>query len=186
MLRRGRQGATVDAGDPGGAAEVACGQDGQRGPDGSGGDPDERNCRPLECLQRDQRRSLHRCGRVGRRRAGRGVGEGLGPHVKRTNLRPEDVLSEANLDLLALLVFTSIAKAAAEQAQDRVLVLDDVVQSIDTTIRTRLLEYLASHLADWQLVMIRKPRDTPLGLYVNAGRDRRWFLAGSAQVLGAA
>jgi hypothetical protein len=73
-------------------------------------------------------------------------------------VRPEDVLSEANLDLLALLVFTSIAKAAAEQGQDRVLLLDDVVQSVDTPIRTRLLEYLAIHFADWQLVITTHDR----------------------------
>ena len=73
-------------------------------------------------------------------------------------VRPEDVLSEANLDLLALLVFTSIAKAAAEQDQDRVLVLDDVVQSVDTPIRTKLLEYLAVHFADWQLVITTHDR----------------------------
>jgi hypothetical protein len=71
---------------------------------------------------------------------------------------PEDVLSEANLDLLALLVFTSIAKAAAEQGQQRVLVLDDVVQSVDATIRTRLLEYLAAQFADWQLVITTHDR----------------------------
>jgi hypothetical protein len=73
-------------------------------------------------------------------------------------VRPENVLSEANLDLLALLVFTSIAKAAAEQGQDRVLVLDDVVQSVDTPIRTKLLEYLAVHFDEWQLVITTHDR----------------------------
>ena len=73
-------------------------------------------------------------------------------------VRPEEILSEANLDLLALLVFTSIAKAAAEHGQDRVLVLDDVVQSVDTPIRTKFLEYLAMHFADWQLIVTTHDR----------------------------
>lgn len=71
---------------------------------------------------------------------------------------PETILSEANLDLLALLVFTSVAKGASDHGQDKLLVLDDVVQSVDATIRSRFFEYLMTGFADWQLVVTTHDR----------------------------
>ncbi|QDT15152.1 AAA family ATPase [Alienimonas californiensis] len=65
---------------------------------------------------------------------------------------PRDVLSEANLDLVALLYYVEAAAYAAEQGQSRVLILDDVFQSVDATIRVRASEYLLRRLAGWQLL----------------------------------
>jgi hypothetical protein len=75
-----------------------------------------------------------------------------------TWVAPELVLSEANLDLLALLVFTSIARGAAEHGQEKLLVLDDVVQSVDATIRTRFFEYLVERFSEWQLIVTTHDR----------------------------
>jgi recombinational DNA repair ATPase RecF len=64
------------------------------------------------------------------------------------------VLSEANLDLLALLVFLVIAKTASEEeGQARFLVLDDVLQSIDATIRVAVVDYLLTEFKTWQLML---------------------------------
>jgi hypothetical protein len=48
---------------------------------------------------------------------------------------PRKILSEANLDLLALLVFIAVAEESAARGQAQFLVLDDVLQSIDSTIQ---------------------------------------------------
>jgi hypothetical protein len=99
---------------------------------------------------------------------------------------PEELLSEANLDLLALLVFTSILRAAAEHGQAKVLVLDDVIQSVDAAIRTRLLEYLLERFTDWQLILTthdRFWREQVRHLFVGAQKPlmdlvlSRWSLA---------
>jgi len=98
---------------------------------------------------------------------------------------PEEALSEANLDLLAMLIFTSILWAAAEQGQAKLLVLDDVIQSVDAQIRARLLEYLLEHFADWQLVMTTHDRlwhEHVVRAFGRAGKPlerfeiRRWSL----------
>jgi len=65
---------------------------------------------------------------------------------------PSQILSEANLDLLALLVFVSVAQEAATRGQARVLVLDDVLQSIDPVVRRSLVDYLLTSLDGWQLI----------------------------------
>jgi hypothetical protein len=65
--------------------------------------------------------------------------------------RPGAVLSEANLDLLALLFFVAVAQESAARGQAKVLVLDDVLQSVDATVRVAFLDFLIEELADWQL-----------------------------------
>lgn len=62
------------------------------------------------------------------------------------------VLSEANLDLIALLLFVSIAQQAATFGQERLLILDDVLQSVDSVIRMSFSELLMKEFYDWQLV----------------------------------
>lgn len=64
---------------------------------------------------------------------------------------PHHVLSEANLDLLALLLFLAIAKEASARGQARVLVLDDVLQSVDSTFRVAFAEFIIREFSDWQL-----------------------------------
>jgi hypothetical protein len=70
----------------------------------------------------------------------------------------EDVLSEANRDLLALLVFVTVALAAAEQGQAPVMVLDDVFQSVDAPIRVAAMDYLLDRLDGWQFVITAHDR----------------------------
>ncbi|WP_159825543.1 ATP-binding protein [Frigoribacterium sp. 9N] len=68
-------------------------------------------------------------------------------------LEPEQVLSEASLDLLALLILVEIHIAGAKHGQAQVIVLDDVFQSVDTALRIRTLEHLAGRLTGWQIVV---------------------------------
>ena len=65
---------------------------------------------------------------------------------------PQQIFSEANLDLLALLVFTSVLKEAGKRGQSKLLVLDDVFQSVDASIRVSVIDYLVKEFSDWQLV----------------------------------
>lgn len=65
---------------------------------------------------------------------------------------PKEVFSEANLDLLALLIFLSVAQEAAERGQAKLLVLDDVFQSVDATIRFSVADYIFKEFKDWQLI----------------------------------
>lgn len=71
---------------------------------------------------------------------------------------PEDILSEANLDLLALLLYVAIVEASAAYGQFKLLVLDDVFQSVDTVVRHRATQYLIGRLKDWQLVITTHDR----------------------------
>jgi recombinational DNA repair ATPase RecF len=66
---------------------------------------------------------------------------------------PNQILSEANLDLLALLFFTAVAEESAARGQAKVLVLDDVFQSVDATIRVAFLDFMLQRMADWQLLI---------------------------------
>ncbi|MER5798601.1 hypothetical protein [Streptomyces mirabilis] len=66
-------------------------------------------------------------------------------------LRAEHYFSEANLDLLALLLFLSLMKFAAKNGQPKVMALDDVLQSVDASIRVKVAQYLLSEFGDWQL-----------------------------------
>jgi len=65
---------------------------------------------------------------------------------------PQQVLSEANLDLLSFLVFLSILQEAAKGGQARFIVLDDVFQSVDSAIRVSLMDYLMAEFSDWQMI----------------------------------
>lgn len=70
-----------------------------------------------------------------------------------TTVTPEQIFSEGVQDLLAILFFLEVAKAAALRGQAKVLILDDVIQSVDATIRRRLLQHIASDLKNWQLII---------------------------------
>ncbi len=65
---------------------------------------------------------------------------------------PQSIFSEANLDLLALLVFLSFALESAKRGQAKLLILDDVLQSVDASIRVLVTEYILEQFADWQLI----------------------------------
>ncbi len=70
-----------------------------------------------------------------------------------TTVAPEQIFSEGVQDLLAILFFIEVAKAAALRGQAKVLILDDVIQSVDATIRRRLLQHILADLKDWQLII---------------------------------
>lgn len=65
---------------------------------------------------------------------------------------PQQVFSEGNLDLLALLIFVTLTRKAVELGQAPLLILDDVFQSVDSSIRRGVVEYLLRHCKDWQLI----------------------------------
>ncbi|TDC08844.1 hypothetical protein E1267_09070 [Nonomuraea longispora] len=68
------------------------------------------------------------------------------------NCFPQQLFSEAYRDLLALLFFMSVAKKASERGQARILIIDDVLQSVDAKIRHSLINYMLTAFADWQLI----------------------------------
>ena len=66
---------------------------------------------------------------------------------------PNSIFSEANLDLLILLLYTSIIKESNKYGQSNLLILDDVLQSVDSTIRLNFIDYLVKEFKDWQLII---------------------------------
>lgn len=75
-----------------------------------------------------------------------------------TNCFPQQIFSEAYRDLVALLFFVSVARKASERGQVRILVLDDVLQSVDSTIRHGFVDYLLERFVDWQLIFTAHDR----------------------------
>ena len=65
---------------------------------------------------------------------------------------PQQIFSEGYRDLVAALFFMAVAKEAAEFGQAKILMLDDVFQSVDSTIRVAAVEYLIQEFKDWQLI----------------------------------
>ena len=65
---------------------------------------------------------------------------------------PQQIFSEANLDLLSFLIVLTIAEESAKRGQAKVFVLDDVFQSIDASIRLAVIDYLFTEFKDWQLL----------------------------------
>ena len=72
--------------------------------------------------------------------------------VNGTRCSPQQVFSEANLDLLSFLIVLTVAEESARRGQAKFLVLDDVFQSIDAGIRLAVMDYLFTEFKDWQLV----------------------------------
>lgn len=64
---------------------------------------------------------------------------------------PERIFSEANYDLMILLLYVSMIRVSTEKGQEKVLILDDVLQSVDATIRTKFMSYILREFNDWQL-----------------------------------
>lgn len=71
---------------------------------------------------------------------------------------PTSVFSEANLDLLILLLYVSIIMESSKSGQSKLLILDDVLQSVDSTIRLNYLDYLLTHFSDWQIIITAHDR----------------------------
>ncbi|WP_454129647.1 AAA family ATPase [Microbacterium aurum] len=66
---------------------------------------------------------------------------------------PQDILSEAQLDLMALLVLIEVHIECASLGQRKVIVLDDVFQSVDRELRARAVDHLAVRLSGWQILV---------------------------------
>ena len=50
------------------------------------------------------------------------------------NVTPNQIFSEANYDLMVLLLYLSLIRVGVDRGQEKVLVLDDVLQSVDANI----------------------------------------------------
>ena len=72
--------------------------------------------------------------------------------VNGTRCSPQQVFSEANLDLLSFLIVLTVAEESARRGQAKVFILDDVFQSIDAGIRLTVMDYVFTEFKDWQLV----------------------------------
>ena len=73
---------------------------------------------------------------------------------------PQQVFSEGYKDLIALLFFLAVTKRAHRSGQAPVLILDDVLQSVDSTVRLDVMDYILDEFGDWQLIV--------------TGHDRAW------------
>jgi len=73
-------------------------------------------------------------------------------------LSPEKLFSEANRDLLALLIFFEFIYIQSGSGQEKVLVMDDIFQSVDATIRFRLMQFLVEKFKEWQLFITTHDR----------------------------
>lgn len=71
---------------------------------------------------------------------------------------PVMLFSEANRDLLALLIYFEFIMYSQKLGQAKVLVLDDIFQSVDSTIRFRVMQYLVKRFSKWQLILITHDR----------------------------
>lgn len=74
-------------------------------------------------------------------------------------IEPTMLFSEANRDLLALLIYLEFIYNSGETfGQARVLVLDDVFQSVDATIRFRIMQYIIERFSEWQVIITTHDR----------------------------
>lgn len=73
-------------------------------------------------------------------------------------IEPTMLFSEANRDLLALLIYLEFIHNAEQKGQAKVLVLDDVFQSVDSTIRFRVMQYVIDRFPDWQIMLTTHDR----------------------------
>lgn len=71
---------------------------------------------------------------------------------------PSGIFSEANYDLMILLLYISVIRVGVENGQEKVLVLDDVLQSVDTQIRNKFITYILKELHDWQIIITAHDR----------------------------
>lgn len=71
---------------------------------------------------------------------------------------PLMLFSEANRDLLALLIYFEYIHYSRNFGQANVLVLDDIFQSVDSTIRYRVMQYLIDRFSDWQIIITTHDR----------------------------
>ena len=67
---------------------------------------------------------------------------------------PTDIFSEANYDLMVLLLYLSLIRVGVEEKhQAKILIIDDVLQSVDANIRTKFMSYVFQEMKDWQFII---------------------------------
>lgn len=66
---------------------------------------------------------------------------------------PQQVFSEGYRDLLALLFFLAVSKVSADRGQAKILILDDVFQSVDAGVRFNVMRYVLDEFKAWQLIL---------------------------------
>ena len=71
---------------------------------------------------------------------------------------PAKLFSEANRDLLALLIYFEFIRYSSEYGQAKVLVMDDIFQSVDSTIRFRVMQYIIDRFSGWQFIITTHDR----------------------------
>jgi len=55
-------------------------------------------------------------------------------------------------------MFLAVTKESAERGQAKLVILDDVLQSVDATIRVSVMDYILREFSDWQLVVTAHDR----------------------------
>lgn len=86
---------------------------------------------------------------------GSGTAELLGVFLGETVGDPRHLYSDGHLDTVAICLFLALRHARARDPEDpRILVLDDVILSIDVAHTDRLLELLRDEFGDHQLVIV--------------------------------
>lgn len=71
---------------------------------------------------------------------------------------PIGIFSEANYDLMILLLYISVIRVGVKHGQEKLLVLDDVLQSVDAQIRNKFVSYILTELKDWQIIITAHDR----------------------------
>lgn len=66
---------------------------------------------------------------------------------------PQSIFSEANFDLMILLLYLSIIRVGIDHGQEKIIILDDVLQSVDSSIRALFVNYILRELKDWQIII---------------------------------
>ena len=66
---------------------------------------------------------------------------------------PQSIFSEANFDLMILLLYLSIIRVGVDRGQEKIIILDDVLQSVDSSIRALFVNYILRELKDWQIII---------------------------------
>jgi energy-coupling factor transporter ATP-binding protein EcfA2 len=66
---------------------------------------------------------------------------------------PEQIFSESNLDLLAFIIFIELIRKSSDKGQLKVLILDDVFQSVDSSIRLKIIDFLLTDFEKWQFII---------------------------------
>lgn len=66
---------------------------------------------------------------------------------------PNQIFSEANYDLMILLLYLSIIRVGVDNGQEKLLIIDDVLQSVDANIRVKFIDYILKELSDWQFII---------------------------------